>query len=164
MEYIIAHSAKGSAWKKHKYVTKVGNRYVYKDDVKRRRNKLSAQSKLQKAIKSGAKDEIEYQTDQIRALTLEQELADLNRPLTAQLEKTGLNMFQTLLDNWMETDLYKNYEKSKEHKEALEQELKALTEKRAEHDKDLEEKKKEEEYNKSRQGKLRNRLKSKLVR
>lgn len=164
MEYIIAHSVKGSTWKKHKYVTKVGKRYVYKDDVTRRRNKLSAQSKLQKAIKSGAKDEIKYQTDQIRALTIEQELADLNRPLTAQLEKAGLNMFQTLLDNWMETDLYKNYEKSKEHKEALEQELKVLTEKRAEHDKELEEKKKEEEYNKSRQGKFRNRLKSKLAR
>lgn len=29
MNYII-HSAKGSSWKKHKYLSKVGNKYVYK--------------------------------------------------------------------------------------------------------------------------------------
>lgn len=28
-EWIIAHSAKGSTWAKHKYIKKVGNRYIY---------------------------------------------------------------------------------------------------------------------------------------
>lgn len=29
MNYYIKHSAKGSSWKKHKYIKKVGNKYFY---------------------------------------------------------------------------------------------------------------------------------------
>lgn len=84
MEYIIAHSAKGSTWKNHKYVTKIGNRYVYKDDEKRRRQKISA----------------EYKGDEneMKAIEAEQKLADMNRPLSAELEKNGLQLWNNLIN------------------------------------------------------------------
>lgn len=45
----IYHSAKGSAWKEHKYIRKEGNRYIYKenetvDDAPTRKNQLMDRS------------------------------------------------------------------------------------------------------------------------
>lgn len=84
MNYVISHSVKGSTWKNHKYVTKIGNRYVYKDDQKRRRERISANYK-------GDTEKLDYISNQ-------QALADMNRPLTAVLQKNGLQLWDNIVN------------------------------------------------------------------
>lgn len=84
MEYIISHSAKGHTWKHHKYVDKIGNRYVYKDDQQRRRQRMSANYK-------GDKNKLNYLSNQ-------QALADLDRPLTAKIQKNGLQLWDNIVN------------------------------------------------------------------
>lgn len=90
MEYIIAHSAKGSTWKKHKYIEIRNGRYVYKDDEQRRRNKISAEYKRNTATNESAKEKYDKE---LQLIDVEQELADLNRPLSAKLENAYINLY-----------------------------------------------------------------------
>ena len=49
--YYISHSAKGSTWKNHKYIKKVGHRYYYSDDLKRGQERIKAQQDRNNAIR-----------------------------------------------------------------------------------------------------------------
>lgn len=63
MKYIVApteeyleHSAKGTTWKKHKYIKKSNGRYYYADDVKRQRARVSANYKMRDSVKKAETD------------------------------------------------------------------------------------------------------------
>lgn len=52
----LKHSAKGSVWKKHKYVKKSNGRYYYADDIARQRKRISANHKLNESVKKAEGD------------------------------------------------------------------------------------------------------------
>lgn len=93
----LVHSFKGTTWKNHKYVTKTGNppRYVYKDDLARRREKLKLEVKRNKANNADAKREY---TKLMKLVDAEQKYADMVRPLTAKIQKGSLNKYLEFMD------------------------------------------------------------------
>ena len=52
---VLAHSAKGTTWKNHKYFKKVGNRYYYSHDIKAARNKMKAADQYNMSTRSALK-------------------------------------------------------------------------------------------------------------
>ena len=55
-EWTIVHSAKGTSWKKHKYVKKVGNRYYYAHDIEAGRLKMKAADEFNNQTKKAGSD------------------------------------------------------------------------------------------------------------
>ena len=90
----VLHSAKGTTWKTHKYVEIVNTngkrRYVYKDKTQSRRDKISAEYKRNNAKNNGQK--AQYNRE-LELAEINRQLADINRPLSAKIQKAFLNTY-----------------------------------------------------------------------
>lgn len=93
--FFLSHSAKGSTWKKHKYVEIKNGRYIYKEDSTRQRKRISANAGLQKAVNPA---QVQYYKNLLEQLAIEQKLAEINRPLPAKIEKVAYELYDKAVD------------------------------------------------------------------
>ena len=115
----IVHSAKGTTWKKHKYVEIKNGRYIYKNTEANRRKKISTEYKRNTAKNEAAK---ELYDEELKTLNNESQLEEINRPLTVKIQKGVLNTWLSAMDLIKKTGIF---DKAIE-KERLEEEAAAL--------------------------------------
>lgn len=98
-KWVLAHSAKGTTWSKHKYIKKVGNRYYYKSDINAAKAKMKAADSYNASMKNNpnaidkAEIKLKYANDvyEIEKSKINEDLSNIGSdPFGVQTLKMGV--------------------------------------------------------------------------
>ena len=100
---VLMHSAKGSTWKKHKYIRKEGNKYVYPSNAATQRYKMKQQSKNMKYDEIGDMFDSAYK--------------DRENGTTTNLEEFEIRKKRYKMPTYAASAKRSNYNNQKRHQE-----------------------------------------------